>query len=355
MSRFGMWDPRKNDDYRFLDDVIDEMFEMGGVGILVHKYLGPQSEDGTDASLPGRNGTKETHIQDMLFLENRDRNYAPDVYELYGVYQMQDTEFNIMQFAMFTDADSFYLEFHLNDSIRKLGRKMMSGDVLEMPHLRDDALLDEDAPAINKFYVVQDVNRASSGYSPTWFPHILRVKVKPLTDSQEFNQILGAEATDANGDPMGFDLRSIISDFRDQIKVSDAVVEAAESAVPFRNFETAHFYVVPGDENGSQYPWIFAGDGRPPNEAAEAGSGTHFPDDPQEGEWFLRTDMDPYVLFKRVGKMWRREEVDYRKKWQAAHRILETFLNNTSQTTINGDTFAEKQPLSKVVRPKSDF
>lgn len=353
MGRFGMWDPRKNDDYRFLDDVILEMFEMGGVGILTHKYLGPQANEG-DATVSG--GTKVTSIQDMLFLENRDRHYDPHVYELYGSYTMQDTEFNIMQFAMFTDADSFYLEFHLNETIRQLGRKLMSGDVFEMVHLRDDALLDEDSPAINKFYQVTDVNRASSGYSPTWFPHILRVKVKPLTDSQEFNDILNAPATDANGDVIpGLDLRSIISDYQGQIGVSEALTKAAEDAVPFRNFETIQFYVVPGDEFGKQYPWIFAGDGRPPNNAALAGSGNHFPQDPNDQDWFLRTDMDPHVLFQRQGKIWRRMEVDYRKKWQAAHRILESFINNTSMTTIDGETFAERQPLSKVILPKSDY
>lgn len=348
MSRIGMWDPRKNDDYRFLDEVILEMFEMGGVGVLVHKYLGVQTDDGS--------APKATQIQDMLLLENRDRAYDPHVYEIYASYNMQDYEFNVQQFGMFLESDVLYLEIHLNDCIRKLGRKLMSGDVIEMLHLRDDALLDDDAPAINKFYSVQDVSRAAGGYSPTWFPHILRVKIKPLTDSQEFDQILSAQATDANGDPIGgLDLRDLISDWRDQVGVSDAVQAAAEEAVPYRNFETAHFYVVPGDERGTQYPWVFAGDGKPPNGAELAGSGRRFPDQPQDGAWFLRTDMDPHVLYRRQGPVWVRQEVDYRKKWQAAHRILETFINNDKVTNNQGETFAEKQPLSKVILPRADL
>ena len=73
----------------------------------------------------------------------------------------------------------------------------MPGDVLELPHLRDDLLLNHDRNAINKFYVVQDANRGSEGYSQTWYSHIWRVKVTPLTDTQEYADILGT-ADDPN-------------------------------------------------------------------------------------------------------------------------------------------------------------
>ena len=356
MSRFSLWDPRKNDDYTFFDETIQEMFEAGATSIFVHKYLGVGDASGGP-----------TEIEDPVFQENRNRKYDPDVYELLGVYNVQDLEYDLTQFGQIVAADTMYMSFHLNDSIRRLGRKFLAGDVLEIPALRDDALLAEDAPAVNKYYVVEEVTREANGYSPTWFPHLLRLKLKIITSSQEFDDIFKQTPVDGNGDPIdgigsgsdgGLTLEDIIADYQGKMNLNNKIVEIAEAAVDRRNFETAHFYVVPGDEKGTQYPWIFAGDGQPPNGAQLAGSGNRFPtsdEGSQEGDWYLRTDMEPHVLYRREGNKWRRREVDYRKKWQAAHRILETFINNRNTTTIEGDSFAEKQPISKALKPRADF
>jgi len=368
MAMMQMWDRHKNDDYKFIDDQVREMFRIGGVECLVHKYVGviDQGEQ-NDATSPSNSKSKAKgvrQIQDLFFLENRDRAYDPNVYEFRVAYNMQDTEFDIRQFGLFLEADTIYLEFHINEVLEKINRKLMSGDVLEFPHLRDDALLDDDMPAVNKYYVVQDVNRAAGGWSQTWRPHIFRVKVKPLTDSQEYKQILDAEVDDS-----GWDLRSIISDLPFNTNISDALVEQAEREVPMRNFETQHFYVVPGDEQGKQYPWIFAGDGNPPNGAKLAATGTSFPDEAKNDDWFLHTGMEPHVLYQYVGEktdmfgqpqggdggVWQRREVDLRKKWSAAHRILQSFINNNNTNIIGGKEVQEKVMLSKAAKPKADF
>lgn len=374
MAKMTLYDRHKSDDYYFIDEQIREMFNIGGVEILLHKYLGIHDQgEQNDATQPSKAKSKKKgirQIQDLFFLENRDRAYDPNVYELRGSYNVQDTEFDIRQFGLFLEADTLYLEFHTNDILEKIARKLMSGDVLEFPHMRDDALLEEDAPAVNKFYVIDDVSRSAGGWSQVWRSHILRVKCKPLTDSQEYKDILEKAATDANGDDTGFNVRDLISDFRDQIEISDALVEQANADVSHRNFETAHFYVVPGDEQGKQYPWIFAGDGKPPNGAELAGKGMSFPDEPTDGDWFLHVGMEPNVLYQFAGNreldkfgqptgagggVWHRREVDLRKKWQSAHRILESFINNDNVNTIGGEEFKEKVALSKAVKPRADF
>jgi hypothetical protein len=359
MSRFRMWRPEKDEEYTFIDETILEMFEIGGTSVYLHKYLGPTSQGETnDATQPNHiakeGNIRETQIQDLLFLENRDRSYDPNVYELTIVYNVQDVEFDLRQFGYFLENDILFFEIHQNDCVKKIGRKIMSGDVLEVPHLRDDLLLDETKPAVNKYYVVEDVNRAAGGYSPLWWPHILRIKVKPMTDSQEYQDILSRV-----DERSGQTLQDILSDFKDQIKISEALTEQARSDVDRRNFETAHFYVVPGEEDGKMYPWIFAGDGQPPNGAELSGSGTSFPDPNietiNEGDWFLHTGYEPAVLYRRENNTWKRKEVDWRKKWVAAHRILASYINNNTINDINGEKISEKQALSKVGLPKADF
>ena len=103
MPRLTSYSPLKTNDYKFLDRNIGEQFSIGGVGVIVHKYVGPAAQvDKNDKSQPnyidGREVDplsgefinlegiiNETKIQDLLFLENRDRKYDPDVYELRGV------------------------------------------------------------------------------------------------------------------------------------------------------------------------------------------------------------------------------------------------------------------------------
>jgi hypothetical protein len=66
----------------------------------------------------------------------------------------------------------------------------MSGDVLEVPNLRDYNPLNKDlSKALPKYYVIQDAAFASEGFSQTWLPHLWRVKATPLTDAQEYNSI----------------------------------------------------------------------------------------------------------------------------------------------------------------------
>ena len=82
------------------------------------------------------------NIQDLLFLENRDRKYDSDVYDLRGSYSLSDQDFDLTQFGLFQTSDVIYITFHLNDMVEKLGRKIMPGDVFELQHLRADLRLE---------------------------------------------------------------------------------------------------------------------------------------------------------------------------------------------------------------------
>lgn len=339
-----------------MDRWVSQQFRMGGTAALLHKYIGPVeiSKEG-DATVPNYTelgGATELSIQDLFFLENRDRVYDENVYELRGVYQINDHDFDLTQFGIFLPNDTLYISFHTNDVVDMIGRKLMSGDVIELPHLRDDLLLDPNRPAINKYYVISDVNREASGYAQTWWSHTIRVKVEPMTDSQEFNDILDRESEEN----AGLTIRDILSTYNEEIKISDAIADQAEVEVPERYFQTAHLYVFPGEENGTQYPWIFAGDGEPPNGAELLGSGNYFPPAPQEGDWFLRTDYMPNVLFRRVGDIWCRQEADWRGRWSAANYVLESFINNDNDAEYSdGTTHKEKTALSKAIKPKVDL
>jgi len=210
MPRLSNYKPYKGNDYRFIDRTVAETFTVGGIDIYVHKYLGPSetgdntkdsSDDGYDATQPGTTDTDVLFIEDVLLLENRDRKYDEDVYIQRGVFNVQDIDFDLSQFGLFLQQDTLFVVFHYNTMIDTFGRKLMNGDVIEVPNLRDYHPLDTSLQTpLPKLYVIQDASYASEGFSPTWYPHLWRVKAVPLVGSQEYKSVLDLYADKSQRD-----------------------------------------------------------------------------------------------------------------------------------------------------------
>ena len=451
MPRLSLYKPEKGNNYKFIDKAVWQMFQVGGTDVFVHKYLGSGAPaTGTASpSIPQYDALNPLNIQDLLFLENRDRTYATDIYQLRGVYNVQDTDFNLSQFGLFLQNDTVFISFHINDTVEKLGRKIMSGDVIELPHLKDEYALNDLTFTLKRFYVVQEVNRASEGFSATWYPHLYRAKCTPMVDSQEFKQILDSAAdTDndrgiwaenityypgdvvkgANGlyynviaearnisppNPAYYtlanSLRDIISTYKKELAISQAVLNQAEADAPKSGFDVTRFFTLAVDDQGKpalvtadaetidastftisgvdgttttvdastmlQTPTrdgydntYLIGDGVTPN-GAPFTSGTTFPSgNPLEGQFCLRTDFFPNRLFRYSGKRWIKYEDNVRMNMSnigaddtgitSANGIRltqkGTFVNNTVVNNVNGNQVDERQSLSKALRPKAD-
>ena len=355
MPRLSLWNPNKRNDFKFIDRIVGEHIYAGGTGVVVHKYLGiietPDTNDATRPSSASNENIGEVFIQDLLFLENRDRKYSKDLYELRGQYNMQDRDaYDLTQFGLFLQGDTVFMNFHIESMVDALGRKLMPGDVLELPHLRDDLLLGSEE-AINRFYVVQEGIRPSEGFDPNWWPHLWRVKLGPITDSQEYRDILGT------GDEEG-DLRNLLSQHDNDIAVNDAIIQEAENEVEFdpQYRDNTHLYFDPEVPDKPVIGFEYGAAGyEPPNGAVLLGSGPSFPQNAEEGDYFLRTDFSPNRIFQKDGNRWRKVSDDNRFKFAAANRRLTTFINNDENTTYtDGEVAPVKTNLSQVIKPKTD-
>jgi len=401
MPRLSLYKPEKGPDFKFLDRVINEQFQVGGTDVLVHKYLGPvnpSDEESSPANPINTNVIPELGIQDLLLLENRDRHYDPDVYVMRGIYTLQDIDFNLSQFGLFLQNDNVLITFHLRNCVDTLQRKLMPGDVLELPHQKDEYALDDSLIALKRFYVVQDVTRPATGYSQTWYPHLIRCKCVPLVDSQEFKEILDSDAGD------GSTLRDLLSTYKKNIEINDQIIAQAELDAPQSGFETRQYFVIPTSpdtglvdfadasqadvlasvdqaiqdasvvlqtptENIYVRAGYLTGDGAPPNGSAY-GFGINFPAHPTRGQFFLRTDYLPNRLFRYDGKFWIRYEDNVRMTLnnfgpqdtesgqfagaQVRQNQKSSFINNTNTSTIAGEVVTERQALSKALKPKAD-
>ena len=364
----------KTNDYKFFDRMIAETYNISGTEFYIHKTIGVYHQDpGTNDTLPldlNTSGAADPTmvIQDVLNMENRDRKYDPNVYSLKGHYQLQDLEFDLRQFGLFLSNDTIFITFHLNKMLDMIGRKLMSGDVIEILHQRDDSILGTDA-AVNRYYVVDEGTKPAEGYSPTWWPHLWRVKCNPITDSSEFRDIMQSPLLDASGDPVpALDGNGGIATLGDALstrdaenKISDAIAAAAQAEVPFFYFQTQQFYILPrqnpnlvgskiiGDND------IWTGDGIPPNGSKPVACGTSWPGAPLNGDYFLRTDWSPPQLFQYNKNIWYRTETDFRNQWLPANQSLVSFINNKTITTLqNGVQLPEQQNLRNAVKPRLD-
>lgn len=319
-----------------------------------------------DPSQPTYQNQSALNIQDLLLLENRDRKYDSSIYDLRGLYNVQDLDFDLSQFGLFLQNDTLFITFHLNDMVERLGRKIIAGDVLELPHLKEFYQLDDSVPvALKRFYVVKDAIRSSEGYSPTWWSHLWRVKCTPLVDSQEYKQILDQiqEGTDQK-------LSDLISTVNTVYQVNDAIIAEAEQQVPESGYDTSPYWIPPQTNGDKLQPPLppdssptehfggyLVGAGVPPN-GYPVSTGTAFPDSPVSGDWFLRLDFQPNRLFKYDGKRWLRVEDAVRTNLTPGNgnTLRDRFINNTSTfTNSQGETEDSKQNLSDLLKPGSDF
>jgi hypothetical protein len=415
MPRLSLYRPEKGNDYKFIDKTVWEMFQVGGTDVLVHKYIGPGAPSAADRSpsVPEYAEDNPLNIQDLLFLENRDRKYDPDVYVLRGAYNVQDVDFNLSQFGLFLQNDTIFITFHINDTVEKIGRKIISGDVIELPHLKDEYALNDLNFALKRFFVVEEVNRAAEGFSVTWYPHLYRAKCKPLVDSQEFKQILdqiantdaylggyAASTTYYPGDIIEFDgikyeviaevtgveppnvtyykvadtLRDIVSTYEREMQITEAILDQADADSPKSGYDITNLYSIRTDpdaapENNGLEGYLL--DDAVPLNGEAFTAGISFPMSPVEGQFHLRTDYLPKRLFRYNGTRWVKVEdarrmtmnnlgetdvgVGDRFEGKDVRQTQKTtFINNTETNVINDRVVEERQALSKALKPRAD-
>lgn len=427
MPRLSLYSPQRRNDYKFLDRTIAEMYQVGGVDMYVHKYLGPKPSGddsssvsgGTqDATQPSYSSENPLFIEDLFLLENRDRSYSEDIYTMRGVYNQQDIDFDLSQFGLFLNNDTLFITFHYNAMIDTIGRKLMNGDVLELPNLKDYHPLDTDIPkALPKYYVIQDAAFASEGFSQTWLPHLWRVKATPLVGAQEYNDILdkpfatdniwdsgnyypsGTIVLDGNTyyqaitdvDP-GVEITNttywtvhtpdtesdLLTTKKKDIEINDAILTQAEFEVPLSGYDNTKFYIVSTNADGSpgnptQDDSVSDGTVTPQGEGYVLGyltgtetapnglpvtPGISFPLNPAVGDYALRLDYFPNRLFRYDGVRWLKVEDNIRTDLTPGadnNTLRSGFVNNTATVeTKDRGDIPSRQSLSNLLRPEAD-
>jgi hypothetical protein len=216
----------------------------------------------------------------------------------------------------------------------------------------------------------------------SWYPHLYRVKMKQIVDSQEFKDILDLPSEEGSIQT----LRDVLSTYETEMQVNNAVIKQAEADADKSGYDTTNLYTLQVDERGQTelvttdvtsldastqneladrvnqtpdrtgYDGYLIGDGIAPNGEA-FGSGISFPISQAKGDYFLRTDLLPNRLFRYDGTRWIKMEDNVRmtlSNKDTRDTFKTGFINNTKSNKIAGDTVEERQSLSQALKPKAD-
>lgn len=135
--------------------------------------------------------TRLDDVQDALFLENRDRDYAKQSLSFKVAYQPFDAISDLSKFG-FQVADIFTFTTVFATMVSALGRPIVVGDVIELPSAMQ---YDQNLKPVRKFLEVTDTSWAADGYTTSWKPITFRFQASQLIPSQEHRDLLGTVDT----------------------------------------------------------------------------------------------------------------------------------------------------------------
>lgn len=302
---YRMWKKGRTADYSFIDRSIADQFNIGGVDMWLYTYIGPKSTTGsTDLTLPDYTGSDldVSSIGDLIFGETANRQYNLQAITLSAVYQVQEATPDLKLPGLFFNFNTMDIMIHYNTMMKRVGRKIIPGDVIELPNLRDFDVIGKDS-GINRFYVVQDSFRTSEGYSATWQHHIFKLRVKPLTDSPEYADITGGGSNnfpDNPDDPNNGNGNttpgsgSTNSNYSNEMAIMNQIIIQTDDEVPYIHYTNEHLYNDRTDI--SELAKIIL-------------NGYEFPSKPSKNMFFIKKTYP--VLFEKNENTWTEVTVKY--------------------------------------------
>lgn len=257
------------------------------------------------------------------------------------------------------DGDEKKLWLHYNSMIAQLGRKILVGDVIEISWQRDLDILGKDYAA-NKFYQVTSSERDEASWAANYKFHIWLLKLKPITNSPEFEDLFNYGDEDEFYEPVdsengGGGLNPDLVKGDNELDINDKNLEEAEADVSFRLHDEHHLMLDKDDNPIKDGRFIPIGiDGIPAEfNADEVPMGNTFPAYAEIGSYYLKTNFNPPRLYLRCDGYWKLIGYDARTKWMGVPNVLLQAINNDeSMTFSDGTELTKRQNIKDLVRAR---
>lgn len=246
--------------------------------------------------------THISNIQDKIFLENRDRDYAEDAITIKGSYDLIDINTELSKFGIELPAQSVYMNVNFSACVSALGRPLIIGDIIELP---SEAQYSAEMRLIEKWLEVTDVAWSTEGFTPGWQPTLLRVILQPAYVQQETQDIFGdLGETELAGElglvDEGDGLNPIFQDYSDASQEANALAKedtpeaGREMSSTIRAWEQEEVEAaaeqgIPNLQKIGLNPrGLYVEDAMPSNDAPFT-EGTDYPASPSHGDYHRLT------------------------------------------------------------------
>ena len=353
---FHLYQKERSNNYNYIDRVVKNFFEMGGALYHVYPMKSIVDNNGVEHEI----GKEGLYVSDNVFVENTKRKYSRETFDLYGVTQMQQPTWTMLFSGLSDlDGDEKKLWIHYNSMISQLGRKIIVGDVIEISWQRDLDILGKDY-ASNKFYQVTSSERDEASWAANYKFHIWLLKLKPITNSPEFEDLFNYGDEDEFYEPVdsengGGGLNPDLIQGDNELDINDKNLEEAEADVSFR-LHDEHHLMLDKDSNpikGGRFIPIGI-DGIPAEfNADEVPMGNNFPAYAEIGSYYLKTNFNPPRLYIRREGRWELIGYDARTKWMGVPNVLLQAINNEdSMTFSDGTELTKRQNIKDLVRER---
>lgn len=299
-------------------------------------------------------------IQDKIWNENRDRDYADQSIRIKGSYDLTDIQTDLTRFGIELPSQTLAFQISFNASVAGLGRPIVIGDIFEVP---SELQYNPKLEPIKKYMEVTDVAWDVAGYTPGWKPTIQHVTTSPMLATQETADIFGGLEgyKDDTGFFDNFDKTHGMDDgqhpiIQDQSDVSQTIEQTAtdEDHLPERGRDPADITQFSEDQKdaaeeqqsgaaqgleniGLSPKQLYVEDGLPPNGLPYT-EGDSFPGNPGNGVWHRLTytaidDTLPARLFRYSAAKgrWVYMETDRRSSKKLTKPTLQEFLGSSTR------------------------
>lgn len=281
--------------------------------------------------------TRLDNIQDTLYMENRDRDYANSSIQLKVAYTPFDG-MNDMSKWGFQVPDAYTFTTSFAQMVTALGRPIVVGDVIELP---SEMQYDHNLRPVRKFLEVNDVAWSAEGYTTGWKPVLYRFTAQQLIPSQEHRDILGTADTQKYVVDDGSFFAGIEQIQTMPLTVTEANQADAVQAVPEKGTNVreaasgTNRFGNPGTYDGVG---TYTEDGLPPDGLSYT-EGFKLPDvsAATDGDYF-RLNYDPKLhiaarlyKFSSLKNKWIYVETDRRNE-RSAHKPSQLAILNLSDT-----------------------
>lgn len=291
--------------------------------------------------------TNQQNIQDMILLENRDRDYQVEPVTLKGYYDLQSAVTDLTKFGMGVLV-SYQIKINFNACVTTLGRPVVIGDIVELP---SEIQYTPDLRPVKRYLEVTDVTWDAGSYTPGWMPTMLLVTAEPALASQETRDIFGdlAGKVDTSGLFDNDDGNALM--YQDMSAVDQTIRADAATAVPEKGSEGSNtireFTEAEIAATEQVFPSIgkmnfrrnatFVEDAIPQNGDPYT-EGTEFPPSPKNGDYHRMTyagtaqDVPPRLYRWSTTKgRWIYLETDRREQYNLQKNGLEEYTTSTTR------------------------